>query len=165
LKVAGTVPYKAHERPKIIRHLIDFTMDIGFETATLKENSDALPLPLDEEPELELHVDECTKSTVDPNDRRQRCGVPYTRAYKEGKAGFYLSNICTGETGKSTNMPSTSFIQKDFINSFFGPILDIWEDLQHLPDERTRVNPNLDLLLPLLCILSCPVLWESDFSC
>jgi hypothetical protein len=110
LKEAGTVLYEASEHSNLIRRLIDFATDLGFKTTTLKAISDKLQLPLDKEPEPELHVNECTKSTVDLNNRRRRCGVLYTRAYEEGKAGFYLSKICAKGTENSANMPSTLFI-------------------------------------------------------
>lgn len=44
-------------------------------------------------------------------------------------------------------MPSTSFIQKDFIDAFFGPTADIWSDLQNLraggPTAASRREPSL----------------------
>lgn len=136
------VPYEARKHPNLIRHLIDFATDLGFKTTTLKEISDALPFIPDKEPELELRVDECTKPTVDLNDRRRRCGVLYTTAYEEGKAGFYLSKICTRGTENSVNIPSTSFIQKDFIDAFFRLTADIWNDLQNLYNGGTTEAPS-----------------------
>ena len=137
LKEAGMYPYKASERPNLIRRLLDFAMDLGFEIATLEEISDVpLKLPVNEEaepkPEPKSYVDECEKSTTDLNDRRRRCGVPYTRAYDEGKAGFYLSKILMKGIEDSDNMPSTSFIRKDFIEAFFGPTPHIWEELRNV---------------------------------
>lgn len=43
-------------------------------------------------------------------------------------------------------MPSTAFIQQDFVNVFCEPTVDIWVRPSDLPDEREKPAQNLDVL-------------------
>jgi hypothetical protein len=69
-----------------------------------------------------------------------RCGVPYTRAYKQGRAGFYLPEMVMKGNEDSRRMLTVPFILKDFVKAFFGPTLDFWARLRNLPDKPVVEN-------------------------
>ena len=83
----------------------------------------------------EPHLDRKPLSKPEMTDLERRWGVPFTQTYEKGKASFYLAHF-TNLAGNFDDMPSTTFIQQDFIKAFFGPTIELWDRLRDLPDER-----------------------------
>jgi hypothetical protein len=103
-------------------------------------------LPNDDvQPKPSPYKEKLSKKDIDNLERRW--GVPFTRAYNRGKDEFYLPHTLSCQAEDSVNMPSTTFIQKDFVNVFFGPTVDIWDRLCDLPDEGKKPGQNSDVLV------------------
>jgi hypothetical protein len=60
------------------------------------------------------------------DDITRRCGVPYREDYNIGQHYLFLPNLAKAVPENSKDMPTVHFVQRDFINAFFGPELEIY---------------------------------------
>jgi hypothetical protein len=153
MKEKGEASYKASENLHLLHGFLEFVVDLGLNPAILEEVQETVHkiryLPIDGESEPEPYYGQ-RQSERDMADER-RCGVPSTRAYKQGRTGFYLPEMVMKGNEDSRRMLSVPFILKDFVKAFFGPTLDFRARLRNLPDkpvvasEATSSEPGLSL--------------------
>jgi hypothetical protein len=60
------------------------------------------------------------------DDITRRYGVPYREDYNIGQDYLFLPNLAKAVPENSKDMPTVHFVQRDFINAFFGPELEIY---------------------------------------
>ena len=172
-KETGDDGYEAKMDPNCHHRLVELAWNLGFHTEkiktgmgndprreqlraflgricklqpdTLEKTVDSMLrlLPPDEEIEPLSDFGERGLSKTEIDDLGRRWGVPFTRMYKRGQASFYLPELLVKTTGNSDEMPSVSFIHKDFIDAFFGPTIDFRERLRDSLDEN-NCRPDLD---------------------
>jgi hypothetical protein len=146
LKEAKERRYKAVERPDLIHGFVEFAVNSGIKPIAQMEAVDKMSGQHRGvgDTQSKSYINGRRQSASDRDDRRRRCGIPHTRAYKQGKAGFYLPNILAEGIENRDEMPSVSVIQRDFMDAFFGPTIDFRERLRDPPDESDAVRPGLD---------------------
>ncbi|CZR55714.1 uncharacterized protein PAC_05602 [Phialocephala subalpina] len=97
--------------------------------------------------QLEPLVQDCQAIRSDLHDLNRRWGVPYQRAFEDGRENLYIPNMTENGLNGSHDMPSAMFIQRDFMNAFFGKTMDLPEDLHEslaIPSptmERQNIHP------------------------
>ncbi|KAL5351786.1 hypothetical protein ACLOAV_003647 [Pseudogymnoascus australis] len=62
-----------------------------------------------------------TASSVDGVIQKKRCGKPFRSSYMRYKANLYLSILAKTPTFSSNELPTSTYVLRDFMLSFFGP--------------------------------------------
>ncbi|KFY69470.1 hypothetical protein V496_00217, partial [Pseudogymnoascus sp. VKM F-4515 (FW-2607)] len=62
-----------------------------------------------------------TASSVDGVIQKKRCGKPFRSSYMRYKANLYLPILAKTPTFSSNELPTSTYVLRDFMLSFFGP--------------------------------------------